>query len=76
MARKVIILELDCYEVGRELVKTLEEDIKPKLRERIDGFRSGLGVSKPPAHHGLPNTRRCLTREQSAPIMIVLKTYT
>lgn len=36
MPRKVKILEIDCYEVRRELVNYMEEDIKPKLRARID----------------------------------------
>jgi Putative zinc-finger len=34
--RKVKILEIDCYEVRRELVNYMEEDLEPELRDRID----------------------------------------
>ena len=33
---KVKIIEIDCYEVRRELVNYMEEDMKPDLRVRID----------------------------------------
>jgi anti-sigma factor (TIGR02949 family) len=32
----VKIIEIDCYEVRRELVNYMEEDMKPELRLRID----------------------------------------
>ena len=34
--RKVKTLELDCYEVRRELVSYMEKDVEPELRNRID----------------------------------------
>ena len=36
MPSKVKIIEIDCYDVRRELVNYMEEDITPGLRARID----------------------------------------
>ena len=36
MPHKLKIIEIDCYEVRRELVNYMEDDIEPELRARID----------------------------------------
>jgi anti-sigma factor (TIGR02949 family) len=61
---KVKILEVDCYEVRRELVNYMEEDMKPELRARIDAHLQNCQHCTA-VYDGVRNVVQMLGREQA-----------